>query len=50
MSTDTGHGEGGQMDIADHVKTWHSFTQFTKWLAIGAIGLMAFLAIFRTHG
>jgi hypothetical protein len=48
---DTGHSSsGGQMDISDHIKGWHGFLSFVKWL-LGFIGIvMIGLAIFRTHG
>ena len=51
MSTNPGHeGEGGTMDISEHVKTWEWFTWAVKWaIILNVIGL-AFLAAFRTHG
>lgn len=51
MSADTGHGsDEGTMDIRDHVKTWNGFLKLVKWVIIGNIALLIFLAIFRTHG
>jgi hypothetical protein len=42
--------ERGGMDISEHVKSWEGFTSFVRWSALGAVVLMIFLAIFRTHG
>ena len=42
---DTGH-----TDMAEHLRTWHGFLAFMKWQVIGAIVILALLAIFRTHG
>lgn len=51
MSADTSHGsDTGTMDIKDHVKTWKGFVTFVKWMIIGNVVLLIFLAIFRTHG
>lgn len=50
MSADSAHGsDTGTMDIKDHIKTWQGFMTLVKWLVIGNIALLAFLAIFRTH-
>jgi hypothetical protein len=38
----------GQMDIGDHLKSWHGFTAFVKWALFGILVIMALLAIFRT--
>ncbi len=38
------------MDISDHVKTWNGFLSLVKWIVIGNVVLLLFLAIFRTHG
>jgi Bacterial aa3 type cytochrome c oxidase subunit IV len=45
------HGsvDRGSMDIKDHLKTWHGFLSFIKWLVILNVALLIFLAIFRTH-
>jgi len=51
MTADTGHG--GKMspaEMAEHVKTWIGFVNLAKWIVIGTVILMIFLAIFRTHG
>lgn len=48
------HGDTGDqhetMDISEHLRTWRLFTAITKWSLIAIGLLMAFLAIFRTHG
>jgi len=38
------------MDLNDHMRTWKGFTTFIKWSVGGILFIMAFLAIFRTHG
>jgi len=51
MTAPTEHGsDSGTMDIREHVKTWHGFLTFAKWMVIMNIAILAFLAIFRTHG
>jgi hypothetical protein len=53
MTADTGHGHGsdtGTMDMKEHLRTWHGFVTFMKWMCIGCGGVLVFLAIFRTHG
>lgn len=42
--------EHGHMDMADHMKTWKSFTRLVRWGIIANVVLLVFLAIFRTHG
>lgn len=50
MSTNPGHeGEGGTMDISEHVKTWAWFVWATKWGIIVNVLILALLAAFRTH-
>jgi hypothetical protein len=45
------HGsDTGSMDISDHLRTWNGFLTFVKWMVFGSVALLAFLAIFRTHG
>lgn len=46
------HGDytPGSMDISAHQKMWAGFTVFVKWSTIGIVLIMAFLAVFRTHG
>lgn len=51
MASDEGqHSDEGTMDISDHVKTWNGFLTLIKWMVIGNVALLVFLAIFRTHG
>jgi hypothetical protein len=38
----------GEMDISDHVQTWHWFTKATFWGCVGGACLAVFLFIFRT--
>ena len=52
MSADISHEHGsdtGTMDLKDHMKTWTGFVSLVKWIIIGNVLLMIFLAIFRTH-
>ena len=53
MTSDTDeellHQTGGTMDLKDHLKTWHGFLSFVKWMIIGNIALILALFIFRTH-
>jgi hypothetical protein len=39
----------GSMDIKQHQKTWHGFTVFVKYSAIGIAIIMVLLAMFRTN-
>jgi hypothetical protein len=41
--------DSGRTDMAEHLRTWRGFISFMKWQAIGAVALLALLAIFRTH-
>jgi len=43
------HQDGGTMDLKDHLRTWHGFLSFVKWMIISNIGLLIFLFAFRTH-
>ena len=50
MSADSAHGsDTGSMDLTDHMKTWTGFMTLVKWIIIGSVLLLIFLAIFRTH-
>ncbi|MEM8823505.1 MAG: aa3-type cytochrome c oxidase subunit IV [Pseudomonadota bacterium] len=40
--------EHGKMDISEHEKTFAGFVTFTKWTVIVIIGVLIFLALFRT--
>lgn len=39
----------GTMDISQHKKTYHGFVVGAKWITILLLGIMVFLAIFRTN-
>jgi hypothetical protein len=43
------HQGGGTMDLKDHLKTWHGFLSFVKWMVIGNVVLLTLLFFFRTH-
>ncbi|HTQ14490.1 MAG TPA: aa3-type cytochrome c oxidase subunit IV [Rhizomicrobium sp.] len=36
-------------DMKEHLRTWHGFMSFVKWMIIANVGLLIFLAYFRTH-
>ena len=40
--------EHGSMDTTEQEKTFAGFVTFTKWVVIVIIGILLFLAIFRT--
>lgn len=40
--------EMGSMDITEQEKTFAGFMTFTKWAVIVIIGILIFLALFRT--
>ncbi len=40
--------EHGSMDTTEQEKTFAGFMTFTKWTVIVIIGILVFLAIFRT--
>jgi len=42
--------DSGNTDMAEHLRTWKGFLAFVKWMVIGNVALLIFLAIFRTHG
>jgi hypothetical protein len=43
------HSNTSGMDISQHKKTYHGFLVGSKWSLFLILGIMAFLAIFRTH-
>jgi hypothetical protein len=43
------HSTTGGMDISQHKKTYHGFLVGSKWSLFLILGIMVFLAIFRTH-
>ena len=45
------HGsDSGSVDMTEHLRTWNGFLSFIKWMVIFCVAVLAFLAIFRTHG
>lgn len=38
----------GTMDVTEQEKTFAGFMTFTKWVLIGIVCILVFLAIFRT--
>jgi hypothetical protein len=42
--------DSGHADMTEHLRTWHGFLSLVKWMVISSVGLLIFLAIFRTHG
>jgi hypothetical protein len=48
MADYTGQNESSEF-MKEHLKTWHGFLKFAKWLVIGSIILLAVLLIWRTH-
>ncbi|HEY2069128.1 MAG: aa3-type cytochrome c oxidase subunit IV [Rhizomicrobium sp.] len=44
-----GAADPGSMDIKEHLRTWHGFLGFLKWMIILNVIMLIFLAIFRTH-
>lgn len=38
----------GEMDVTEQEKTFAGFMTFTKWAVIVIIGILVFLALFRT--
>ncbi|HSM95457.1 MAG TPA: aa3-type cytochrome c oxidase subunit IV [Rhizomicrobium sp.] len=45
-----GGGQTGTMDLKDHLRTWHGFVAFVKWMSLSIAIIMILLAIFRTNG
>ena len=51
MAGNTEHStDSGSTDMAEHIRTWKGFIRFMTWQVAGAVVLLIFLAIFRTHG
>ncbi|MEM7490120.1 MAG: aa3-type cytochrome c oxidase subunit IV [Pseudomonadota bacterium] len=40
--------EHGKMDVTEHEKTFAGFVTVTKWVVIIIIGVLVFLALFRS--
>lgn len=36
--------------MKEHLRTWHGFLKFIKWMVIGSIILLLVLLIWRTNG
>jgi hypothetical protein len=51
MQSEQNHAsDSGHTEMAEHIRTWNGFLALMKWLVISSVGLLIFLAIFRTHG
>jgi hypothetical protein len=50
MTTHDDHHTPGSMDMSQHQRAYAGFLTFTKWSLAFILLIMAFLAIFRTHG
>ncbi|MES2254101.1 MAG: aa3-type cytochrome c oxidase subunit IV [Pseudomonadota bacterium] len=44
------HFTPGSMDISQHQRAWAGFVTFVKYSTGFCLLIMAFLAVFRTHG
>jgi hypothetical protein len=49
MTSPQGDYQPGSMDISQHKKAYEGFLAGSKWVFILILGIMIFLAIFRTH-
>ena len=49
MASSHGEHQPGSMDISQHKKTYSGFLTGSKWTFILILGIMVFLAIFRTN-
>ena len=49
MSHDDSHFTPGSMDISAHKRGYLAFLTGAKWTVIFVLGIVVFLAIFRTH-
>ena len=50
MSDHDEHHTPGSMDISQHQRAYAGFLTFAKWSTAFILLIMAFLAVFRTHG
>ena len=50
MADHNDHYTSGSMDISQHQRAYAGFLTFAKWSTGFILLIMAFLAIFRTHG
>jgi hypothetical protein len=49
MTSPQGDYQSGSMDISQHKKAYEGFLTGSKWTFLLVVGIMIFLAIFRTH-
>jgi len=49
MTSSQGDYKPGSMDITQHKKSYEGFLTASKWTFALVIGIVVFLAIFRTH-
>jgi len=49
MASSHGDYQPGSMDISQHKKAYEGFLAGSKWTFILVVGIVVFLAIFRTH-
>ena len=49
MTSSHGDYQPGSMDISQHKKAYAGFLTGSKWTFLLVMGIMIFLAIFRTH-
>ena len=49
MSHDDSHFVPGSMDISAHKRGYQGFLTGAKWTTILVLGIVIFMAIFRTH-
>jgi Bacterial aa3 type cytochrome c oxidase subunit IV len=49
MTEHDSHYTPGSMDISQHQRGYAAFLTGVKWTLILVLGIVAFLAIFRTH-
>jgi hypothetical protein len=49
MAHEDSHYTPGSMDISQHKRGYAAFLSGAKWTLILVLGIVVFLAIFRTH-
>jgi len=49
MTSSHGDHQPGSMDISQHKKSYAGFLTGSKWTFLLVMGIVIFLAIFRTH-
>ena len=50
MTSSNGEHQPGSMDISQHKKFYKGFLKGSQWTFLFVIGIVIFLAFFRTHG